>query len=657
MDSWVIYCTTKLHLSPGYWNLNPRLVQVEQVPLTNIPPGTVGVVISYVGKTVSGASANTLVEPGYKGTGKTPLYPGQHAINTKAMAVEIVPIQPIVLNWTKNQKPATNYDANLKALKLRSKDGFAFEIEVTQMIRISAEEAPTMISQTGSSQVLIVEGEDKQSKTAKYSSIRNLVARVLEPMVSAYFRNSAQGYEALDFLEYRADRQLEAADYIKDALADYGVEALGTYINEIDLPDELEEVLTKRKIAQQMGKNYQQELETEKERLKLVQLQAQTDMQSEIVRAQYEAQAKGYRAQGEAAAIREIGFAQVDVDRAAMDIIGMENFVKLQQFKYLSQIRLPNAIVGGEGGAAGLFTPLVATMLDRAYGSEQPALTGETAGSQPLLPPAAEPRCAIALVLDTSASMSEEYSHGLLEGIRTFQQELADDITASRSIEIAMVTLGGSAKVTQPFVTAGEFSPRQLQLQGEAEMGRGVEIALQITAHRRKIYEKQNVQHYQPWILLISGSDSQDNWQNAAQQVAQAISAQQLNCIAIGTPGADLNVLQQITTSAFSLPDLEFDSLFHWLANLMKKISRKDVLDRLASAVETVKSSLPPEKASIVQQCAEQLIVEAAKPKTYRQDYTPKAAELLRTMRELGKEMPPEIKEENKKKSQQRIFV
>jgi len=250
----------------------------------------------------------------------------------------------------------------------------------------------------------------------------------------------------------------------------------------------------------------------------------------------------------------------------------------------------------------------------------------------------AEPRCAIALVLDTSASMSGEYSHGLLEGIRTFQQELADDITASRSIEIAMVTLGGSAKVTQPFVTAGEFSPRELQLQGEAEMGRGVEIALQITAHRRKIYEKQNVQHYQPWILLISGSDSQDNWQNAAQQVAQAISAQQLNCIAIGTPGANLNVLQQITTSAFSLPDLEFDSLFHWLANLMKKISRKDVLDRLASAVDTVTSSLPPEKASIVQQCAEQLIVEAAKPKTYRQDYTPKAAELLRNMRELGEE-------------------
>ena len=612
-------------LSPGYWNLNPWLVQVEQVPLTNIPPGTVGVVISFVGKTVPGASEKTLVEPGYKGTWKTPLYPGQHAINTKAMAVEIVPTQPIVLNWTKEKKPATNYDANLKALKLRSKDGFAFEIEVTQMIRISAEEAPTMISRTGSSQVLIVEGEDKQSKTAKYSSTSNLVARVLEPMVSAYFRNSAQGYEALDFLEYRADRQKEAADYIKNELRDYGVETDGTYINEIDLPDELEKILKERKIAQEMQKNYQQELETEEDRLRLIQLQAQKDMQIEVVRAQYEAQAKGYRAQGEAEEIRQIGTAEAEVlkrkgmavNEAEIETIGLENFVKLQEFNYLSQMPVPHFLsMGGEGRATGFFNPIVATMLDRVYPNQQPALTGEAAGSQPMLQPTPEPRCAMALVLDTSASMSPEYSDALLEGIRTFQQELADDLIASRSIEIATITLGGSAQVTQTFVPAGEFSPRQLQLQGEAEMGRGVEIALQITANRRKTYEKQNLQHYQPWILLISGSDSKDNWQNAAQQVAQAISAQQLNCIAIGTPGADLNALKQITASAFPLRDLEFDSLFHWLANLMKKISRKDVLERLASAVEIVKSSLPPEKASIVQQCAEQLIVEASEPKT-----------------------------------------
>ena len=37
-------------LLSGSWNLNPWFVQVEQVPMTEIPIGYVGVVISYVGK-------------------------------------------------------------------------------------------------------------------------------------------------------------------------------------------------------------------------------------------------------------------------------------------------------------------------------------------------------------------------------------------------------------------------------------------------------------------------------------------------------------------------------------------------------------------------------------------------------------------------------
>jgi len=34
----------------GVWNLNPWFVQVEQVPMVQIPIGYVGVVISFVGK-------------------------------------------------------------------------------------------------------------------------------------------------------------------------------------------------------------------------------------------------------------------------------------------------------------------------------------------------------------------------------------------------------------------------------------------------------------------------------------------------------------------------------------------------------------------------------------------------------------------------------
>ena len=36
------------------WNLNPWFAQVEQVPMTEVPIGYVGVVISYVGKRARG---------------------------------------------------------------------------------------------------------------------------------------------------------------------------------------------------------------------------------------------------------------------------------------------------------------------------------------------------------------------------------------------------------------------------------------------------------------------------------------------------------------------------------------------------------------------------------------------------------------------------
>ena len=91
-------------LLSGTWNLNPWFVQVEQVPMVQIPIGYVGVVISFVGKAhedVSGLEFKhgDLVNAGHKGVWVTPLYPGKHPINTRVMKVELVPTTNIVLNW------------------------------------------------------------------------------------------------------------------------------------------------------------------------------------------------------------------------------------------------------------------------------------------------------------------------------------------------------------------------------------------------------------------------------------------------------------------------------------------------------------------------------------------------------------------------------
>jgi len=213
-------------------------IEAAEIELIEIPTGTVGVVISYVGN-IPESSGDNLVEPGYQGIWKIPLKPGTHPINAKVMDVMLVPTYGITLDWSDKEKPPYNYDANLQALKLRSKDEFPFSIEVTLIIRISPENAPKMIFR------LFSQGT-KMSRPVlgsfydivqKYSSIKNLVTRVLKPTVRTQFLIASQGYELMDLGKTSSELASEAANYIKRILNEYGVEVVTTLIKQIDLPN------------------------------------------------------------------------------------------------------------------------------------------------------------------------------------------------------------------------------------------------------------------------------------------------------------------------------------------------------------------------------------------------------------------------------------
>jgi len=160
----------------GSWNLNPWFVVVEQAPMTEIPIGHVGVVISYVGQPhedVSGVEFKhgDLVNQGHKGVWVTPLYPGKHPLNTRVMKMELVPTTHIVLNWA-TRTEAHAYDEKLSSITVRSKDGFSFNLDVAQIIHGGALDAPKVISRVG--------------------SMQNLVDHVLEPIVGNRFASATR---------------------------------------------------------------------------------------------------------------------------------------------------------------------------------------------------------------------------------------------------------------------------------------------------------------------------------------------------------------------------------------------------------------------------------------------------------------------------------
>jgi len=352
----------------GTWNLNPWFVQVEQVPMVQIPIGYVGVVISFVGKAhedVSGVDFKhgDLVNAGHKGVWVTPLYPGKHPLNTRVMKVELVPTTNIVLNWA-NRTEAHNYDSKLQSITVRSKDGFAFNLDVSQIIHVGALDAPKVISRVG--------------------SMQNLVDHVLQPTVGNYFRNSAQDFTVLDFLGARSQRQVEAAEHIREAIGAYDVQAIDTLIGDINPPAELMTTQTDRKIAEEQRKTYETQRAAQEQRQQLVRQTSLADIQQQVVGAEQgvniaelqanasikhatgEAEAIRLRALGEAEAIRATGDAKAQAYRAGVESIGVQGYTVMQLMQIIGErnVRIvPDVSVTGTNGSSGLVEGMLGVML------------------------------------------------------------------------------------------------------------------------------------------------------------------------------------------------------------------------------------------------------------------------------------------------------
>jgi uncharacterized membrane protein YqiK len=366
-------------LLSGTWNLNPWFAQVEQVAMVQIPIGYVGVVISFVGAAhvdVSGVEFKhgDLVDIGHKGVWVTPLFPGKHPINTRVMRVELVPTTNIVLNWA-TRTEAHRYDEKLSSITVRSKDGFAFNLDVAQIIHVGALDAPKVISRVG--------------------SMQNLVDHGLQPIVGNYFRNSAQGYTALDFLNARSQRQAEAAEHIRKAIGAYDVQAIDTLIGDINPPAELMRTQTDRKIAEEERETYQMQRAAQEQRQQLVRQTALADIQQQIVGAEQgvsmaelkanatvkqatgDAESTRLRALGEAEAIRATGSAKAEAYRLGVDSLGVQGYTVMQLMQIVGDrnVRIvPDVAVTGTGGSGGngLVDGLLGIMLrDQTNGHAQ----------------------------------------------------------------------------------------------------------------------------------------------------------------------------------------------------------------------------------------------------------------------------------------------
>ena len=389
----------------GTYSLNPWAVSVEMNPMTEIPIGNVGIIISYVGdegKDVTGTDFKhgNIVGNGQKGVWVTPLDPGKYPINQYTTKVQIVPTTNLVLNWANARTESHNLDKNLSTITVRSKDGFTFNLDVSQIIHIPATEAPKVI--------------------ARFGSVQNLVSQVLEPTIGNYFRNSAQDQDVISFLSTRQERQNDAKVKISAVLEEYNVKAVDTLIGDITPPEALMKTLTDRKIAQEQETTYGTQMNAQKVRQKLASETALADMQGEnmnatqsVVIAERKAEATVKESEGrkkssilnaegdatatktkaeaeafrieqtgkaEATKIESIGKATAEAYDKQVHAMGQENFGKLKLMEMIGTNGvkiIPEILITGDSGNGGGINGLVGVELLK-YVQDKNAKTEKT---------------------------------------------------------------------------------------------------------------------------------------------------------------------------------------------------------------------------------------------------------------------------------------
>lgn len=366
----------------GRYYINPLFATIEQVPMTDVPIAQVGVVIAYVGdegEDVSGEAFKhgNLVARGNKGVWLDPLDPGKYPINPFTHKVELVPTANIVLNWANNKTEAHKLDANLCTIKVRSSDGFTFNLDVSQIIHVPRNDAPKVI--------------------ARFGTMVNLVTQVLEPTIGNYFRNAAQSSDVIQFLKERTERQKEAKTSIKAALDEYNVNAIDTLIGDIVPPEALMKTLTDRKIAEQESVTYETQRLAQVTRKELQQATVMAETQATVVNAQRDVEVKAYHAQSavkqaegeskakvinaeadatvltkigeaEATKTRAIGNAEAEVIKSKIESMDANNYAMVQVVNALSTNRMqlvPQIVAGGGSSGGTLVDVLLAQVLSK----------------------------------------------------------------------------------------------------------------------------------------------------------------------------------------------------------------------------------------------------------------------------------------------------
>lgn len=181
-----------------------------------------------------------------------------------------------------------------------------------------------------------------------------------------------------------------------------------------------------------------------------------------------------------------------------------------------------------------------------------------------------------------------EYLHN---GIKTLYDDLKTNPNTKYSADVSIVTFADDAYVVADFSGVREQpGVYELKTGDMTDMGKGVNLALDLLDARKTEYKEAGREYYQPWLFLMSDGDANGDkteLQVAQKRVSDLVKSEKLNFVPVGfgkksdfSKNNEMNHFSK-TEKAVLYDFIDYERFFKWIAQSMDQVSQGSVGDRL----------------------------------------------------------------------------
>lgn len=188
--------------------------------------------------------------------------------------------------------------------------------------------------------------------------------------------------------------------------------------------------------------------------------------------------------------------------------------------------------------------------------------------------------------VDVSGSMSGSPIDQLNQGLQEFHRDIAENSMTANRLEIAVVEFSDSVDTKVQPALADSFTMPRLTTKGSTKLVDGVREAINLVESRKNWYKQTGQPYLRPWIILITDGapDGDQDVNGLAQEIQSGTSGKKFVFLSIGVQGADMNVLQQISSPdipPMALQGLKFSEFFKWVSASMAIVASSKDGDRV----------------------------------------------------------------------------